>query len=215
MLEFLLYRPVTVEVLEYNAAAIPAAQNGYGPRLRHLHRTKRIHLSYLGEVFDKENPQAEILKVETKLQKGDILTKEMERARFEECKAMLQIVPATCALTARARTLICINGQLLPPAVALAALNSKDETPKTILAVSKYNAFIVDSGSGHHLVGRRQVDETKLTKVDPDSSSPSDGERDYIFRFQNKNLFQRVENLRRRLGTGRHAPGAFRWKARC
>ena len=83
---------------------------------------------------------------------------------------MLQIVPATCALTARARTLICINGQLLPPAVALAALNSKDETPKTILAVSKYNAFIVDSGSGHHLVGRQQVDETRLTKVDPDKA---------------------------------------------
>ena len=103
LLEFLLDRAITVEVLEDNAAAKIAAEKGYGPRLRHLHRTKRIDLSYLGEVFNKEDPQAVLLKVETKLQKGDVLTKEMERARFEECKSMLQIVPATCALTARAR----------------------------------------------------------------------------------------------------------------
>ena len=66
LLEFLLDRPVIVEVLEDNAAVVPAAQNGYGPRLRHLDRTKRIHPSSLGEVFDKENPQAVSLNVETK-----------------------------------------------------------------------------------------------------------------------------------------------------
>ena len=90
LLEFLLDRAVTVEVLEDNSATIVAAEKGYGPRLRHLHRTKRIHVSYVGEVFDKENPQAVIKKIETKKQKGDILTKEMERSRFEECKTMLQ-----------------------------------------------------------------------------------------------------------------------------
>ena len=86
---------------------------------------------------------------------------------------MLQIVPATCALTARVRTLICVDGKLLPPALALAALNSRqsvDSKKPEILAVSKYNAFIVDSGSGHHLVGKRQVAENTLTKVDPDKA---------------------------------------------
>jgi hypothetical protein len=77
LIEFLLGRPLVAEVLEDNAATIVAAGKGYGPRLRHLHRTKRIHLSYLGETFDPENPQVTLLKVETAKQKVDILTKEM------------------------------------------------------------------------------------------------------------------------------------------
>ena len=44
LLEFLLERPIVVEVMEDNSAAIVAAQKGYGPRLRHLHRLKIIHL---------------------------------------------------------------------------------------------------------------------------------------------------------------------------
>ena len=89
LLEFLLERPIVVEVLEDNSAATVAAEKGYGPRLRHLHQSKRIHVSYLGEIFDPENPQATLLKVETSKQKGDIRTKEMEHKRFEECKGMV------------------------------------------------------------------------------------------------------------------------------
>ena len=70
--------------------------------------------------------------------------------------------------TSQVRTLICVNGNLLPPSLALAAL----EKPKKfeVLQVSKFNAFIVDTGSGQHLVGRRQTDERKLTRVDPDKA---------------------------------------------
>ena len=64
-LELLFGRPVVVEVLEDNAAAKEAAEKGYGPRLRHLHRSKRVHLSLLGEVFGDENPQATLLKIDT------------------------------------------------------------------------------------------------------------------------------------------------------
>ena len=58
LLEFFLERGIVVDVWEDNAAAIVAAREGYSKRLRHLHRTKRIHVGYLGEIFDEENPQA-------------------------------------------------------------------------------------------------------------------------------------------------------------
>ena len=54
LLEFLFGRLIVVEVPEDNAAAIVAAEAGYGPRVRHLHRTKRVHASYLCEVFNNE-----------------------------------------------------------------------------------------------------------------------------------------------------------------
>ena len=60
LLEFLLESAVTVEVMEDNAAAKTAAEKGYGPRLWDLHRVKRIHVSYLGEVFD-ERPSGDII----------------------------------------------------------------------------------------------------------------------------------------------------------
>ncbi len=48
---------------------------------------------------------------------------------------MLQIIPATCAILALRRTLICVNGKLLSPSLAMAALSTtlKPET----LAVAK------------------------------------------------------------------------------
>jgi hypothetical protein len=48
----------------------------------------------------------------------------------------------------------------------LAALTRKPQ----LLAVSKYSAFIVDSGSGHHLVGNKQVAEKNVTRIDPDKT---------------------------------------------
>ena len=60
LLEFLLERDIVVEVLEDNEAAIVAARKGYGPRLRHLHRTNRIHVGYLGEIFNEDNPPASL-----------------------------------------------------------------------------------------------------------------------------------------------------------
>ena len=36
--------------------------------------------------------------------------------------------------------------------------------------MSQFNAFIVDTGSGHHLVGKEQVPEKKLTKVASDKA---------------------------------------------
>ena len=96
--EFLLDQPIAIEVMDHNAAAIAAAQKGYSPRLGHLHQTKRVHVGFLGEVFDESSPQAKLVKVASVEQKGDILTKELENKASEECKTMLQSVPQTCCL---------------------------------------------------------------------------------------------------------------------
>ena len=158
LLEFLLGRTIVVEVLEDNAAAKVAAEQGYGPRLRHLHRSNRVHLSYPGEISGDENPQATLLKVETAKQKGDLLTKEMEKPRFEECKRMLQILPATaCVITARTKTLICRHGTCSPPALAQAAM--AEPPPKELRA--GIDSFIIDSGSGQHLIRRSAVASEK------------------------------------------------------
>ena len=82
LLDFLLGRPVVIEVLGDNAAANTAAQKGYVPRLRHLHRSKRIHRSCLGEIFDDEKPQATLFKIEIARQKGDMFTKEMVHGKI-------------------------------------------------------------------------------------------------------------------------------------
>ena len=106
LIEHLLGRPLVVEVMEDNEAAIVAAQKGYSPRLRHLHRTKRVHVGYLGEVFNENAPQAKLVKAPTAEQKADILNKGMDLKRFQECKSMLQLVPMTCCLQRAPRTLV-------------------------------------------------------------------------------------------------------------
>ena len=66
---------------------------------------------------------------------------------------MLQIIPATCALSAQTRTLICSKGICAPPAIALAAMIAPPSKPLK----AGVNAFIIDSGSGQHLIRRSMV----------------------------------------------------------
>ena len=81
----------------------------------------------------------------------------MERKRFDECKEMLQIIPATCVLTSRVRTLVCINGVLSVPSIALAVTT---QVPPTDLKPG-IDSFIIDTGSGHHLVRRSMIKSDK------------------------------------------------------
>ena len=159
LLEFFLERPLAVEVLEDNAAAIVAARKGYSKRLRHLHRTKRIHVGYLGEVFDEENPQAQLIKAATKDQKGDILTKEMDGKRFGECKEMLQLqnnFPITAP-----RALVCMNGEIVPVAAALHKIAAIAKPVAAAGVLPGKNAWVIDTGSGYHLIPRAAVDNKK------------------------------------------------------
>ena len=66
---------------------------------------------------------------------------------------MIQLIPATCSLTARPRTLICSNGICAMPSVALANLLQ----PPQQEFKAGIDAFIIDSGSGQHLIRRSMV----------------------------------------------------------
>ena len=54
LLEFLLGRPVHIEVMEDNTTAISTAKAGYSPKMRYLHRSRRIDLEWVGDVFQDE-----------------------------------------------------------------------------------------------------------------------------------------------------------------
>ena len=166
LLEFLLERDVVVEVHEDNAAAIVAARQGYSKRLRHLHQSKRIHVGYLGEVFDSENPQAVLMKADSKDHKGDLLTKEMSKARFEECKGMLQIVPIAVSLSSGVpQILICQDGVLRTVAACVAAAASMKKAKENAVGLCPgRNAWVVDSGSGNHLIQKADCSAEQLKR---------------------------------------------------
>lgn len=144
-------------------------RKGYSPRLRHLHRSKRIHLGYLEETFSGDKPRAHLLKAPSKDQKGDLLTKEMSGPRFEECKQMLGIVPMACILPERpAKMLICIGGHLKPVSECLAEITLISQCSDASLHPG-LNSWVIDSGSGRHLVCRSVLDENAskhIVKVD-------------------------------------------------
>ena len=134
-------------------------RRGYSGRLRHLHRSKRIHLGYLEETFAGDNPSAHLLKAQSKDQKGDILTKEMSGPRFEECKDMLHIVPIACTLPERSgRMLVCIGGKLktVSEGIEHLTLIAKETDGGLKPGV---DSWVADSGSGRHLVSRKVLDE--------------------------------------------------------
>jgi hypothetical protein len=67
-------------VQEDNTAAIVIATKGRSPSLRHLSKTHRINIAWLGEVFAEE--ENEIVHCETVKQKADGFTKPLERLKF-------------------------------------------------------------------------------------------------------------------------------------
>ena len=77
-----------------NDQAIAAAKRGYSKRLRCLHRTHRIAIGSLHEIFEDADQQCSIEHVESKRQKGNIYTKAMGPAQFQEERAMIGMMPA-------------------------------------------------------------------------------------------------------------------------
>ena len=122
-----------------------------------------MHVGYLGDVFDETDPQAKLVKAATAEQKGDILTKEVDRKRFEECKNMLQVVQLTCCLPRAPRTLICKGGTLHPVASVLSELATPAKRLQSLLP--GLNSWAVDSGSGYNLIPRKSVDKPENIKT--------------------------------------------------
>jgi len=107
MLEICLQRKVTLRMKEDNTQVISAVKKGYSPNLRHLQRHNRLSLAFVNEIFcSKDDPhpnpeaseapepyEAHVEYVETKLQKGNWMTKDLQRAEFIAAKIMAGMKP--------------------------------------------------------------------------------------------------------------------------
>jgi hypothetical protein len=159
--------------MEDNQAAIVAARNGYSPKFRHLHRQKRISLGFLGEVFS--DPNNKLSYADTKTHKGDLMTKEFERTRFEECKKLVGLSgPAVAGDTFAPGDGYALQSLLLPAAVAKeylckggkiitlselvgAAATKKAAEDLANTLVAGVNSWVIDTGSGHNLVPKSDL----------------------------------------------------------
>ena len=107
MLEICLQRKVTLRMKEDNTQVISAVKKGYSPNLRHLQRHNRLSLGFVNEIFcakDDPHPNPEAAEapepyaahveyIETKKQKGNWMTKDLQRAEFIEAKRMANMKP--------------------------------------------------------------------------------------------------------------------------
>jgi hypothetical protein len=79
----LLRRPIDAIMCEDNNTTISAIQKGYSPNMRHIARTQRTSIGLLHEMIvepEENQPEGkiELIKVDTKIHKGDMFTKELE-----------------------------------------------------------------------------------------------------------------------------------------
>jgi hypothetical protein len=96
LLSLLLGRPVTLVAHEDNEAAIAIVRKGYSPSLRCLPRTQRcsldvVHETYFGLVPDGCG-KCELRFVGSADQKGDIMTKYLERPKLEAALSMIRVI---------------------------------------------------------------------------------------------------------------------------
>jgi hypothetical protein len=171
LLEFLLGRPVHVEVMEDNTTTMAAANAGYSPKLRYLHRTRRIDLEWLKEVFDDERHK--LVYTESAKQKGDLMTKEFSKPEFEQRKHMLGIgaviMNAACASAWK-----MLDGELQHIGTSLAAApgymgaspaaatdNPEQPEDKKDIQNPGRDSWVIDTGSGYHLLGKRDLTDTE------------------------------------------------------
>ena len=83
----LLQRPINAVVHEDNESTIAVIKNGYSPQLRHLAKHHRISLGIVHEMSTQ--PDIEVRHCPTKEQKGDLLTKGLNRQKHEEAARMV------------------------------------------------------------------------------------------------------------------------------
>ena len=79
----LLRRSIDAIMCEDNNTTISAIEKGYSPNMRHIARTQKTSIGLLHEVIIEasEDPDPEgdieLIKVDTKIHKGDMFTKEL------------------------------------------------------------------------------------------------------------------------------------------
>ena len=73
--------------MEDIAQVLVAAAKGYSPALRHVSRTERVSTTVVHEIFyGCPDISVKLIKVDTYLQKGDVLTKITERINKCGCQ---------------------------------------------------------------------------------------------------------------------------------
>ena len=86
-------RDVHLDTREDNTQCISAVRNGYSAALRHLPRTERISLSVCHEIFIEDGERHSLNYEATEVHKGDIFTKKLQPASFEQAIGRLGLRP--------------------------------------------------------------------------------------------------------------------------
>ena len=91
----------------------------------------------------------------------------MGRARFEECKEMLQIVPvmvSLCDITPQ--VLVCKEGVMHTVAACIAAAAATKKAKEQALQLQPgRDSWVVDSGSGRHLIQKSDCSPAQLKRA--------------------------------------------------
>ena len=87
----MLQRPVHAVLHEDNMSTITVIEAGYSPQLRHVAKHHRISLGVTSEMC--KQPDIHLQHCETEKQKGDILTKGLQRPKHEPAMHMVGLYP--------------------------------------------------------------------------------------------------------------------------
>ena len=87
----MLERPVHAVVHEDNSATITVVNTGYSPQLRYMAKHHRISLGLVHEMCEHDDVDLEY--IETNKQKGDLMTKGLQRPKHEPAMHMVGLYP--------------------------------------------------------------------------------------------------------------------------
>ena len=87
----LLQRPVRSIIHEDNESTIAVINSGYSPQLRYLAKHHRISLGVVNELC--QHGDIDVEHIETSKQKGDLMTKGLQRPKHEPAMHMVGLYP--------------------------------------------------------------------------------------------------------------------------
>ena len=116
LVQEVLRKPVPLVVNEDNSACIQAIRKGYSPTLRNLKRTQRVSVAQLHETFEERNAEdsgdgpVSLVHAETKSHKGDVFTKYMPPAPYNEALGRLGVRNRRTRLAGGAARVLDVDG---------------------------------------------------------------------------------------------------------
>ena len=92
-------RSITSKIYEDNESTIKVVASGFSSQLRHLAKHHRISLSLINDIVHGAGSNISMQHVESALQRGDLLTKGLDRAKLESARALIGLLPHTLTKT--------------------------------------------------------------------------------------------------------------------